>query len=1274
MTTVQTLTPQSFQSFGDLLKYLRRRERLTQLELSIAVGYSEAQISRLEQNQRLPDLAALKALFIPALHLEEEPELAARLLELAQSARQEDAPAPGIAPYKGLLFFDEPDADLFFGREELTAHLAERVMDLATDSSSRFLAVVGASGSGKSSLVRAGLAVALKNAGWAVRVFTPTANPLKMLDLQFNPHHSKAKSGKLLLLVDQFEETFTLCRDESERSAFIERLLKIAGEPQGQAAVVIALRADFYSHCAQYPLLRQAVASQQEYIGQMTVEELKRAIEEPARRNGWEFEHGLVDVLLQDIGLHGANEPEPGALPLLSHALLATWERRRGRTFTLEGYHASGGVRGAIAETAESVFTDRLDQSQQELARDIFLRLTELGEGTQDTRRRAALIELERQSLQAAQLRAVLNVLADARLITLNEDSAEVAHEALIREWQRLHEWLTQDREGLRLHRHLTDSAHEWERRGRDASELYRGARLAQAREWAGTHENHLNESERAFLKASIEQEQRDTLEREAQRQRELDVAKKLAETESQHSKQLRRRAVFLAGAFVLAVILAGVAILFGSQANTNAQAARAEQQVAFERELSASAINNLSVDPERSILLSLQAVNIGLKNNQPVLIEAQDALHRSIQSSRVLATLHEPDVTIWSVTLSRDGKRLAAIGDDGMVRVWDLATDQVMLTLKADTGMGGGGHGLAFSPDGHQLLTVTGQKSATLWDLSTGRALFTLEGHSDHISTLDFSSDGKILATGSDDGTGKLWNASTGRELATLTDQNDPALYVAFSPDGSRLYAGSDGNTLAAWEVATGKELFTFKEPGGGTDVTAIAASPDGRRVATGDFDTSVKIWDAGSGNLLLKLFGHASYVNGLAFSPDGKTLATASEDGTVRLWDALTGKALLILSGHASGVLSVAFSPDGQRLYTSSRDGTVKIWDISASAGSDALNLVGSTDRLASVAYRPDGKQVATLGWDGTVRIWDALTGRQISLIKLAGVYGIGNALAGHLTYSPDGKRLAYNDLNTTRIIDSANGAELLALDPLNGGAIDVTFAPDGSRIADAGVDGTIRVHAAASGKILDQFALPSSSGGVQQMVFSPDGHQIAVAAGDGAYVYDASSGKLILKYNGHGAGVRNSGIAYSPDGKWIASSGNDSTIKVWDAHTGADVFTLTGHTGPTFGVVFSSDGRQLVTSSVDRTVKVWTLPARPGDPITDPLTLYGNSGAVYQVAISPDNTRIVSAGRDLVIHIYELNIEKLIKIAEARLTRGLTTEECRKYLHMDTCPASP
>ncbi len=1281
----QPFSPDSFQTFGELLKYLRRRERLTQLELSITVGYSEAQIGRLEKNQRKPDLTALKALFIPALHLEDEPELIARFLEMAKSAKQEDAPTPGFAPYKGLLFFDESDADLFFGREVLTAHLTDRITDLASDASTRFLAVVGASGSGKSSLVRAGLVAALKSSGWDTHVFTPGANPLKALEMQLDSNQAQAESDRVLILVDQFEETFTLCHDETERVAFIEKLLEMAalipsplsqrerGWGEGCTTVVIALRADFYSHCAQYPLLRNAVAAEQEYIGQMTIEELRRAIEEPAKRGGWEFEPGLVDVLLQDIGAQGTSEPEPGALPLLSHALLATWERRRGRTFTLDGYRASGGVRSAIAETAESVFTDQLNQQQQELARDVFLRLTELGEGTEDTRRRAALTELVRQSEEATQLRTVLNTLAEARLITLNEDSAEVAHEALIREWQRLHEWLTQDREGLQLHRHLTDSVHEWEARGYDPAELYRGARLAQAREWASTNEERLNESERAFLAASIEQEQHDALEREAQRQRELEAAQKLAATEHRTAKQLRRRAIFLAGAFALAIVLAGVAIVFSRQATVNAKTAQDEQQVAFERELSASAVNNLSVDPERSILLSLQAVEISIKDGQPVLIEAQDALHRSIQSSHVLATLHGATSMVGSVVASPDGKRLATLSDDGTIKIWDAASDKELISIPTGLTEQNVLRFISFSPDGKRLVAPAGDHQVKVWDVDTGEELLTLSGHTDEVTAAIFSPDGTHIATGSWDTTAKLWDAATGKDLMTFTGHENSVATLAFSPDGSRLYTGCDADGVGiAWDVATGRQSFTFDGEGG---LDAIAVSPDGTRLATGEFDTTLKIWDAATGQHLLTFFGHASYLNGVVYSPDGTQLASTSEDGATKLWDAETGKALLTLSGHTSGVENVAFSPDGNKLYTASRDGTVKVWDVSPLAGSDWLNLAGHTNRVRSVAYRPDGKQLATLGYDGTVRVWDAVSGEELLTIPLTEMIDSmnsgGNALAGGVSYSPDGKRLVFNDLNTTKIVDATSGTEIISLAHTDSAGNDVAFSPDGTQIAVGSADADIGIYNSSNGKLLIQF--PTGSGYNGRIAFSPDGKHIASASDDGAHIWDATTGKKLVTFSGHGEGSALNGIAYSPDGKWVATSGNDATIKVWDSETGAEIFSLIGHTGPTFGVAFSPDGQYLATSSVDRTVKVWKLP-KAGEQVPEPLTLYGNTGAVYQVAFSPDGTRVVSVGRDRTVRVYELDIEELIEIAKSRITRELTTEECQKYLHVNTCPAIP
>ena len=410
----------------------------------------------------------------------------------------DEAPTPGEPPFKGLEYFDETDARLFFGREALTGELVERL------GSGRFLAVVGASGSGKSSLVRAGVVPAIRaqtDTDWTIRTFTPTAHPLEALalalagdggstgigaspretarlidDLADDPRtlhlfarqhlESGRRRQRLLLVVDQFEEVFTLTRDEAERASFLDNLLTAVGS-DGPVSVLLTLRADFYDRVATHDALRAAVSEHQEYIGPMSPDELRRAIEAPAEAGGWEFSPGLVDLILHDVG------EEPGALPLLSHALLETWRRRRGNVMTLKAYAESGGVRGAIARTADRVFHAELDEDQQRIAQSIFLRLTELGEGSQDTRRRVALRELVPDTVpDGAAVSAVLGRLVEARLVTASAGTAEVAHEALIREWPTLRDWLSQDREALRVHRHLTEATQEWELLERDPGAL----------------------------------------------------------------------------------------------------------------------------------------------------------------------------------------------------------------------------------------------------------------------------------------------------------------------------------------------------------------------------------------------------------------------------------------------------------------------------------------------------------------------------------------------------------------------------------------------------------------------------------------------------------------------------------------------------------------------------------------------------------------------------------------------------------------------------------
>jgi WD40 repeat protein/transcriptional regulator with XRE-family HTH domain len=1261
----------SFQTFGDLLKYLRRRERLTQLELSISVGYSEAQIGRLEQNQRKPDLTAVKALFIPALHLEDEPDLTQRFLELARTARQEDAPAPGFAPYKGLLFFDQADADLFFGREALTTRLAERVTALALDASSRFLAVVGASGSGKSSLVRAGLAVALQGAGWKIHTFTPTADPLRMLASIYSASDSK-KGQNHLLLVDQFEETFTHCRDENGRAEFIERLISIARDPAGKKTVVIALRADFYSHCAQYPLLRAAVAAEQEYIGQMTTEELRRAIEEPARRGGWEFEPGLVDILLSDIGADGMGQPEPGALPLLSHALLAIWERRRGRTFTLQGYHSSGGVRGAIAETAESVFTDQLNLAQQNLARDIFLRLTELGEGTEDTRRRATLSELAHQSEEAIPLRAVLNTLAEARLITLNEDTAEVAHEALIREWQRLHEWLSQDREGLLLHRHLTDAVHEWEARQRDPAELYRGARLAQTREWASANEGRLNEPERLFIAASIEQEQRDSLEREAQRQRELEAAQELAETQSRAAKQLRRRALFLAGAACLAALLGVAAGLIAVMANNNARQSTAHQ-------LASAAEAGLGVDSGQSISLTLQSLQI-----QPA-VDTYSLLHRALFSSHLRASVHAHDSDVVYIALSPAGDRLATTGALGRVKVWQVnggVIDPAPLLVLEDLDAGckdSTSTKLMFSLDGSRLAVGACDSYISLVDAHTGELIGKLTpdwgGLPGELRGLGFSPDGRWLAALGEYGQITLWDVENGQNLLTFVVNESGQGPIAitcfdFSSDGRRLATGGEDGELKLWSLEGGTDRLKAtliaqlvqKNEG---PVQALRFSPDGNKLAEATLD-AIHILDlaplvsglVGADLVNIPLNKNTVRLNSLSFTPAGDhlisteiaTLKYAADltpyDNEIQIWDAATGFLLLNIMPEQQ-LMAGVISPDGQTFFTAHVGGEIHSWDISNLGSSEGLTAPAGGSGGA-IYLSPDGKRLLVMNQV------DLDVGKyQFSWQKVDGSRAVP---LGHFTISLGERhamllvdknlsRIVAVDLkNLCRVFDAADGALLKEFQLHVVG--DFVLKADASRLlmhADNifPTDSLIEVWDVPAGSRLFRFHIPDTA---FYSDFSPDGNRIVTYNGNISSAqlirwWDPATGQKIKEID---LGQAINGVVFTPDDKFWLSWGEDQTVKIYDAATDKLVRKLSP-AGQITSVMVSPDNHTIAVGLSTAQTMLYSF--EDGHEL---VTLPGSS-----IGFFPDRPVVLNTiSGDPTVYAFDLNNTDLVKLACERL----------------------
>ncbi|HWT00508.1 MAG TPA: TIR domain-containing protein [Pyrinomonadaceae bacterium] len=519
-------------------------------------------------------------------------------------------PRDDVSPYRGLQAFDEEHAEFFFGRDADIQRLVEKLK------TTRLLAVVGPSGSGKSSLVRAGLLPALKRGAlpgsdaWAIRVFTPGERPLTQLAANLQRLYPQAAAGKTLdelsnderalhlqaataladrpsaervvWVVDQFEEVFTLCRDEAERRQFIANLLYAALAPGGCNVVVLTMRADFYQKCAAHPELSAQIAGQQFLVSPMSVEGLRQAIQEPAWRTGLEFEPGLVETILDDV------ESQPGALPLLEHALLELWERRRARLLTLEAYRECGGVEGAIAKRADAIY-ESFDAEQQSIARRVMLRLTQPGEGTEDTRRRASMSELITRPDETDKVESVVQTLADARLLTTGSSTdsgaqlVDVSHEALIRGWPRLRRWVDEDRAGLRVLRRVTEAAQEWEKATRDESLLFRGARLAQAAELRERDEAALNDLERDFMNASVE-----------------------LQTRERKAAQRRTRRIVLG--LTTALVLIGSALVYAIIQSRLATQRRTE---ASAREIAASALAQLTTDPERALLLAVEAAKL---------------------------------------------------------------------------------------------------------------------------------------------------------------------------------------------------------------------------------------------------------------------------------------------------------------------------------------------------------------------------------------------------------------------------------------------------------------------------------------------------------------------------------------------------------------------------------------------------------------------------------------------------------------------------------------
>ena len=1134
-----------------------------------------------------------------------EAELAGSVVDL-QSARErsglidrerEDAEASVICPYKGLATFDTDDAEFFFGRERLVAELVARIVGAP------LLAVVGPSGSGKSSVVRAGLLPALGGGvlpgsdKWARALIRPGEHPMRELRRAAG---RLGRERRIVLTVDQFEELFTACEDEHERGEFVAALVRAARDRDAGSVVVLAVRADFYGRCAAYPELSRLLGANHVLVGPMSRDELRRAIERPSQRVGLSVEPELVDALLADV------EGQPGALPLLSTALLELWRQRDGRRLRLSAYARSGGVQGAVARLAEDAFVE-LDPSQQAVARKVLLRLADEEDGGAIVRRRIGLAEL--QAERSAEVAGVVARLADRRLLTVSEGAVEVAHEALLREWPRLRAWLDEDVQGRRLHRQIGDAARGWDADARDPGGLYRGARLSGALEWRSEHEPELNATERAFL----------------------DASRAAAE------RAQRRLRLVLGGVSLLLV----AAVVAGVVAVDQRGNARSKERAAAAQALDVQALTESALD--RSLLLARQAVS--LVDSPATRSNLLAALLRSPAAIGVLRGDGDP---LLSLALSPDGHTLAVAENDGAVRFFDAVTRQRVgrpydvakkripeLAYSTDSE-------LEYSPDGTRLAVADHSFPVggfiDLLDARThGRiARLTITepgpGGGAEPSPKDvlFSPDSRILIahtmsqTADGYGPGQLarWDARTGRVLHRQFAGKDLAL-LGFLADGKRLLTSSESTrTVVVRDALTLRPLRRFAVV---ARAGAVVVSPDGRLAALGAADGSVRFLDLRSGKVRRASGRHDAPVRAARFTPDGRTLATAGEDAKVMLWNVASARASETLEGHAALIRDVAVSPDSKMAYTASMDGAVIAWDLAGTRrlgrpfqaapvapGGPVSAITPDAGNVppAMIATTRDGSTFAIPRSDGHVNLYDSSTLARTAVIPIdpgGRVFSVAIAPDDRTiaATTPFGK-VSFWDLRTRRPIAPPQTAHV-------GPVWTPTFSHDGRWMATSGTDTVVRLWDMRRHQPVAKLQ-PGTF--VDDVGLSPDGTTLAVTTGaergqGSVEIYSVPRLNRITELPAPwGRWGR-----FSPDGRTLVIADHEGQVRFFDTETWKPrARPLIAHRAGIISANVSPDGRTLATTSIDGGTRLWELPS--GHPIGEgmPGPTQRRSAAVF------------------------------------------------------------
>jgi WD40 repeat protein len=1229
-----------------------------------------------------------------------------------------EAVAQGAQPYRGLQVFDVGDALFFFGREALTEWLLDKLR--ADRSGNRFLAIVGPSGSGKSSLARAGLVAALKRGEipgsdvWPAAICKPGAQPLESLavalagaarlgdspsavrdlirDLGTDPRmlhlttrlslRDATADRRLVVLVDQFEEIFTLCPDEEQRKAIIANLLHAATAADGQTVVVLTLRADFYGRCAAYPDLATAVSDRQSLVGPMTRDELRSAIERPAYLAGCELEGGLTDLLLNEV------ESQPGSLPLLEHALLQIWQRREGgRRLTIAAYREIGGVAGALEKHAEEIYSG-FTEEEKEACRRIFLRLVQVDEQGRATKRRLGLEELPGEG--------VVSRLTDARLLTTDREKSptvELAHEALLANWERLKKWIGDDRDALRTRRRLDEAVAEWIGRDRDSSFLLEGGRLAQAEEWTALHPDEETPERNELLAAST-----GARERGLRRQRRLTIA---------------------------ACVIAAVAIIAASAALYSRHVVEKQKRIAVAGELSERSRTVFATNPQLGLLLATQALKMARDAGQPYLPSAQSALHWALSKSGGIP-LRSGGVV--DMLLTHDGTVLVTFGVDRHLRRWDLGNDILplhdrdlgempidVLPYLAAPASGqwlllAGEHGARllnladstthppktqflsgedwpfgsepFSPDGRWLATRMGE-DFVVRDLGKPDIPIALAIQSKHISTIQFSLDSRALAVASEDGLidvrtlpfatsqihrlkissdarpSHLAFQADGTLIVTAVIQDHPDVsFWAIRPNGETLgpnlllgcfrdYAlipelgnasilcrSSDGYQSGTWKAVPGVDSrIETSWPFWGRN---IATSPDGRWRA----------WSDSVGNLYLKFpekEGPSPFpfttqspdVEKLFFSNGGHWLVTLSPPEAPRFWDLRLGQAVADFEPRILRT-SYPFIPvltaKGEYLRWDQNLGQFRLSTLKGAFVTKGFD--GIEGRLHySAAISADGRWLAgVFGYppSATLKLWkigsDGNIGPPLSL---------GVAYSEALSFSPMGTWLAAGGKDGSAFLWDLRDLKRAPLPLTNSGAplISIAFRPGENAIATSGTRVRIRELGKDGPQLADSPRSPSSTLRFPQfLAFSNDGKWLAIGVhGDRIHLWNPRSPETFLENRGDEL----NSLTFSPDGHWLAAGSVNGTVQLW------------------------------------RWIGEKTIPT--------PIVLSGRSKFINSIAFTPDG-RLLSYNNDGTIRQWELRKDKLIELACKSAGRTLSREEWDLYLGSESyqkdepCPALP